>query len=136
MLSGKYRGQEKPDLKSRIGIQAAVALPRYWFDDALRMIDVTVEAASRLGKTPSQVALSWLFGDPRITAAIIGARSADQVAENLDAGDYDLPAAVQDELTATMPLKLGYPYEWTSVTFPGTFGGRAERTPTNLQQLP
>src|SRR5690606_17462052 len=42
MLSGKYRGQDKPDLASRIGIQAAIALPRYWFDDALRMIDVLV----------------------------------------------------------------------------------------------
>jgi aryl-alcohol dehydrogenase-like predicted oxidoreductase len=135
MLSGKYRGQDKPDLASRIGIQAAITLPRYWFDDALKMIDVTVETAARLGKTPSQVSLSWLFGDARITAAIIGARSAEQVGENLEAGDYELPAEERDELTATMPLKLGYPYEWTSVNFPNTFG-KAEREPAHVQRLP
>jgi 1-deoxyxylulose-5-phosphate synthase len=135
MLSGKYRGQDKPDLTSRIGIQAAITLPRYWFDDALKMIDATVEAAMKLGKTPSQVALSWLFGDPRITAAIIGARSEDQVAENLEAGDYDLPLEVRDELTAAMPLKPGYPYEWTTINFASTFG-RAELEPAHRQRLP
>jgi 1-deoxyxylulose-5-phosphate synthase len=135
MLSGKYRGQDKPDLTSRIGIQAAITLPRYWFDDALKMIDATVEAAVKLGKTPSQVALSWLFGDPRVTAAIIGARSEQQVAENLEAGDYDLPAEIRDELTAAMPLKLGYPYEWTTINFASTFG-RAEREPVHTQSLP
>jgi hypothetical protein len=34
-----------------------------------------------------------------------------------------------------MPLKLGYPYEWTSVNFTGTFG-RAEREPAHMQSLP
>jgi 1-deoxyxylulose-5-phosphate synthase len=135
MLSGKYRGQDKPDLSSRIGIQAAITLPRYWFDDALTMIDATVEAAMKLGKTPSQVALSWLFGDPRVTAAIIGARSEEQVGENLEAGDYDLPAEIRDELTAAMPLKLGYPYEWTTINFASTFG-RAELEPAHTQLLP
>src|SRR5690606_28674303 len=60
MLSGKYRGLDRPDEKTRIGIQAAITLPRYWFDDALRMIEVLVETAAGLGRTPSQVALSWL----------------------------------------------------------------------------
>jgi aryl-alcohol dehydrogenase-like predicted oxidoreductase len=135
MLSGKYRGQDKPDLKSRIGIQAAITLPRYWFDDALKMIDATVSVADRLGKTPSQVALSWLFGDHRVTAAIIGARNAAQVKENLAAGDFDLSPETRQELTDAMPLKLGYPYEWTSINLPGTFG-KAERDPTHVQRLP
>ena len=92
MLSGKYRGKDKPDLKSRIGLQASITLPRYWFDDALKMIDVLADVAARIGKTPSQVALSWLLGDRRVTAAIVGARSAEQISENLGAGDFDLPA--------------------------------------------
>jgi aryl-alcohol dehydrogenase-like predicted oxidoreductase len=135
MLSGKYRGQDKPDLKSRIGIQASITLPRYWFDDALKMIDATVEAADKLGKTPSQVALSWLFGDHRVTAAIIGARNAMQVKENLEAGDFDLPVETRQALTDAMPLKLGYPYEWTSLNLTSTFG-KAEREPGHVQRLP
>lgn len=135
LLSGKYRDKDKPDAKSRIGFQAAVALPRYWFDDALKMIDLVVEVAARLDRTPSQVALSWLLGDRRVTAAIIGARSADQVAENLVAGEFDLPAEIRQELTDAMPLKLGYPYEWMAVNLTNTFG-KSEFEPVHTQRLP
>jgi aryl-alcohol dehydrogenase-like predicted oxidoreductase len=135
MLSGKYRDQATPDAQSRIGIQSAITLPRYWFDDALKMIDKLVEVAARLGHTPAQVALSWLFGDRRVTAAIIGARRVEQVAENLAAGDLDLPSEVWDELTATMPLKLGYPFEWTDINVRSTFGA-AEFEPRHTVKIP
>ncbi len=46
MLSGKYRDQEKPDAQSRIGLQAAITLPRYWFEDSLKLIDLLVETAA------------------------------------------------------------------------------------------
>ena len=135
MLTGKYREKDKPDEASRIGFQASVALPRYWFDDALKLIDLVVETAGKLGKTPSQVALSWLLGDARVTAAIIGARRIEQVEENLVAGDYDLPEDERRKLTEAMPLKLGYPYEWMATNMPGTFG-QAELTPPHATWLP
>jgi aryl-alcohol dehydrogenase-like predicted oxidoreductase len=135
MLSGKYRGQDKPDLKSRIGIQAAITLPRYWFDDALKMIDVLADVSQRIGKTPSQVALSWLLGDDRITAAIVGARSAEQIGENLEAGEFDLPVEIRKELTDAMPLKLGYPYEWQALNL-GNALGKEEAKPRHVQRLP
>ena len=135
MLSGKYRGADKPDAQSRLGLQAAITLPRYWFDDALKMIDVLVETADELGKAPAQVALSWLLGDQRVTAAIIGARNADQVGENLEAGDYDLPAEVRQKLTDAMPLKLGYPYEWMAGNLTKAFGV-AEQPPRHEERLP
>jgi len=135
MLTGKYREKEKPDADSRIGKQAAIQLPRYWFDDSLKMIDMVVETAKELGKTPSQVALSWLFGDRRVTCAIIGARRVDQVAENMDAGDFDLPEDIRNKLTDTMPLKLGYPYDWMMGSMPNTFS-QHEFKPNHTQQLP
>jgi 1-deoxyxylulose-5-phosphate synthase len=135
MLTGKYRDKDKPDADTRIGIQAAIALPRYWFEDALKMIDLVVETATKLGKTPSQVALSWLLGDTRVTAAIIGARRVEQVAENLEAGDFDLPTEIRQQLTDAMPLKLGYPYEWMATNLPGTFG-KAELEPAHTERLP
>lgn len=135
MLSGKYRAQERPDEKSRIGIQAAITLPRYWFDDALKMIDKTAEVAGRLGRTPSQVALSWLLGDARVTAAIVGARRVEQIAENLAAGDFDLPGEVRQELTDAMPLKLGYPYEWTAGNTPNNLA-KGELEPAHMVRQP
>ncbi len=135
LLTGKYRGTDAPDAQSRIGIQAAVTLPRYWFDDALKMVDALAAVAARIDRTPSQVALSWLFGDARVTAAIVGARRAGQLKENLVAGSFDLPAELRQELTDAMPLKLGYPYEWTAINLPGALG-RAEADPAHVERLP
>ena len=135
MLTGKYRDKDKPDADTRIGIQASITLPRYWFEDSLKLIDLVVETAKELGKTPSQVALSWLFGDKRVTAAIIGARRVDQVAENMEAGDFDLPTDIRQKLTDAMPLKLGYPYEWMSTNLPGTFS-HPEFEPNHTVHLP
>jgi len=135
MLSGKYRQQEKPDANSRIGIQAAITLPRYWFEDSLKMIDTVAEVATELGRTPSQVALSWLFGDSRVTAAIVGARRVEQVAENLVGGDFDLPADVRQRLTDAMPLKLGYPYEWMAGNLTSNFS-KVEIEPRHTMRLP
>jgi 1-deoxyxylulose-5-phosphate synthase len=59
----------------------------------------------------------------------------EQVAENLEAGDFDLPAEARQELTDAMALKLGYPYEWTATNFPNTFG-KAEAAPPHMQRLP
>lgn len=135
MLSGKYRGADKPDPNSRIGIQAQITMGRYWFDEALKMIDRVGDIADKLGKTPSQVALSWLFGDPRVTAAIIGARTVEQVAENMEAGDFDLPTDIRKDLTDAMPMKLGYPHEWTDINVNATFG-KAEAEPRHTTRIP
>jgi aryl-alcohol dehydrogenase-like predicted oxidoreductase len=93
------------------------------------------DVAERLGYTSSQVALSWLFGDHRVAAAIIGARNAEQVDENLKAGEIDLPAEVREELTNALPLALGYPFEWTENNLKATFG-KAEFAPNHLVRLP
>ncbi len=135
MLTGKYRNQSQPDAQSRMGIQASITMPRYWFEDALKLVDLVVEIAGKLDKTPSQVALSWLLGDRRVTAAIVGARSVDQIGENLVAGDFDLPAESRRELTDAMPLNLGYPYEWMALTFPNAFS-KAEFEPPHTMRLP
>jgi aryl-alcohol dehydrogenase-like predicted oxidoreductase len=134
MLSGKYRGQDKPEAGTRHGHQQAILVGRYWSDDAAKMVDAVVAAAEELGKTPSQVALSWLFGDPRITAAIVGARRVDQITENLDAGDFDLPLELRRQLTNAMPLPMGYPYEWTTTSGPTL--KRGELDPVHLVRMP
>ena len=115
MLSGKYAGQSAPAEGTRHGIQRAIVENRYWFDEVRQLVDKVVEIAGRIGRTPSQVALSWLFGDARVTAAIVGARRIEQLTENLAAGDFELEADVRAELTDAMPLRLGYPHEWTSL---------------------
>ena len=129
MLSGKYRGQNKPPEGTRHGHQTAIVEDRYWFDDALKMVETVVAVAGRIGKSPSQVALSWLFGDARVTAAIVGARRVEQISENMEAGEFDLPAEVRQELTDAMPLKLGYPHEWVNLNAPASLDKGEIRPP-------
>jgi aryl-alcohol dehydrogenase-like predicted oxidoreductase len=135
MLSGKYRGQNKPPEGTRHGQQAKILEERYWFDEGLRVVEALVKVAERIGKTPSQVALSWLFGDARVTAAIVGARRAEQLTENLVSGDFDLDADVRQELSDAVGFRLGYPYEWTAVNgMPALTKG--EQEPAHMVRIP
>ena len=135
LLTGKYRGQAQADPNSRHGKNAKAYVSRYWWDEALKLVDTVVEVAGELGKTPTQVALAWLLGDDRVTAPIVGARSAEQIIDSLGAGDFDLPAEARIRLTDAMPLPLGYPKEWMEGSFPGTFK-HAEVDPRHTQRLP
>jgi len=135
MLTGKYQGQEAPDPDTRFGKNARVYLPRYWWDDARALVDEVVEIAKDLGKTPAQIALSWLLGDRRIVAPIVGARTVDQILDNLVAGDFDLPVELHARLTDKMPIAHGYPKEWMDGSFPHTFR-HAEFLPQHAQRLP
>ena len=135
LLTGKYRGQSQPDPNSRHGKNAKAYVSRYWWDEALKLVDTVVEVADQVGRTPTQVALAWLLGDDRVTAPIVGARSAEQIVDSLGAGEFDLPAEVRDRLTNAMPLQLGYPKDWMEGSFPGTFK-HAENDPRHTQKLP
>ena len=136
MLTGKYRGQEKPDPDSRLGMKASVYLERYWWDDALKLVDLVSETAGELGVTPSQAALSWLVGDERVTAPIVGARTVEQLTENLLAGEFDLPGEVRTRLTDALPLRPGYPKDWMVNSFAWTYEHPAEFEPRHAQRLP
>lgn len=138
LLTGKYRGHEKPEPDSRFGKQWNIYMDRYWFDGAIKQVDTVVKVAESLGKTPAQVSLSWLLSDSRVTAPIIGVRTLEQLEDNLVVGDWDLPEDARDELTDSMPLPLGYPKDWTANSFQGTFGTdkRSEMSPRHEQRLP
>ncbi len=54
------------------------------------------DLAHRRGQTVSQLALTWVLRDPRVTSALIGVSAAEQLRENIQA--VDAPALSQDEL--------------------------------------
>ena len=49
-------------------------------------IDVLVEIGEAYGVSAAQVALAWLLGRPAVTSVVVGARTDDQLADNLSAG--------------------------------------------------
>ena len=65
-------------------------------DDVLRRVRALNEIAQRRGQKLAQLALQWALRDSRVTSAVIGASSVEQLDTNLDALD-DAPLT-DDEL--------------------------------------
>ena len=55
------------------------------------------DIAQRRGQKLAQLALQWAIRDPRVTSAVIGASSVEQLDTNLDALDF--PDLTEEELT-------------------------------------
>jgi L-glyceraldehyde 3-phosphate reductase len=56
-------------------------------DDVLRRVRALNDLAATRGQALAQMALQWVLRDPRVTSAVIGASSVEQLDTNLDALD-------------------------------------------------
>ena len=65
-------------------------------DDVLERVRALNGIAERRGQKLAQLALQWVLRDPRVTSAVIGASSVEQLDTNLDA--LDAPSLTDDEL--------------------------------------
>jgi aryl-alcohol dehydrogenase-like predicted oxidoreductase len=108
LLSGKYRrGEEQPEGRQLSGWGE----PPVRDEEALySVVDVLLRVAETLQVSAAQVALAWLLGRPGVTSAIIGARTDEQLADNLAAADLELADDQRAMLDAAGPPPLLYPY--------------------------
>lgn len=114
-LSGKYERDVPPTGSTRLGEnpergmeawKARNADERTW-----RVLDAVAEVAEAHSTSASQVALAWLGAQPAVTSVILGARTIEQLVDNLAAVDLDLSADELQRLTdASAPQMDGYPY--------------------------
>ncbi|TDX08333.1 aldo/keto reductase [Kribbella sp. VKM Ac-2566] len=108
-LSGKYkRGMDGPLAGTRVeanGSWHSRATPETW-----SVIDEVLAIADEVDRTPAQVALRWLLQRPGVTAPIFGARTVDQLRDNLGATGWSLAPDQLDRLTEVSDRPLPYPY--------------------------
>ncbi len=114
-LSGKYSRDVAPTGATRLGEnpdrgmeawEARNANERTW-----RVIDAVTEIADAHGASSSQVALAWLCAQPAVTSVILGARTVDQLTDNLGAVGVRLAPEEMRRLTdASAPTIDDYPY--------------------------
>ena len=102
VLTGKYERDETPPAGTRAGDYARFA-ERYLEAAAFDVVDEVVAVAAAVGATPAQVALAWLLHHPDVTAPIVGARTVDQLEEDLGATAVDLGDDEVERLTAARP---------------------------------
>mgnify|MGYP001332465783 CR=1 FL=1 len=62
-----------------------------------------VEYAQGAGMDPVTLAVAWCTSHPAVTAAIVGARSAAQVAPALAAGSFEMTPDMREQITALSP---------------------------------
>jgi aryl-alcohol dehydrogenase-like predicted oxidoreductase len=109
LLSGKYRrDQPNPEGTRRF---AGWDEPPVYDEDALyAVIDVLVEVAAARGVSAAQVALAWLLGRPAVTSVIVGARTDEQLADNLAAAELTLTDEQRARLDQVSQPPLRYPH--------------------------
>jgi aryl-alcohol dehydrogenase-like predicted oxidoreductase len=74
------------------------------------IVDALVEIGEGHGVSAAQVALAWLMGRPGVTSLIVGARTEEQLADNLAAAELALTADERKRLDAVSAPPLLYPY--------------------------
>jgi len=114
-LTGKYERDVAPTGASRLGEnpkrgmeawQARNADPRTW-----AVIAAVTSIAEAHEATASQVAIAWLLTRPAMTSVILGARTVDQLVDNLGATDLELsPDEIARLTDASAPDADDYPY--------------------------
>jgi aryl-alcohol dehydrogenase-like predicted oxidoreductase len=98
VLTGKYTRANHGQQKASRGERVTNSLD----DRTYAIIDELSRIATQLDTTPSRVALAWVKSRPGVTSTIIGARTIQQLDDNLGGADLALAAdhiAKLDELS-------------------------------------
>jgi aryl-alcohol dehydrogenase-like predicted oxidoreductase len=114
-LSGKFERGKPPQGGTRLG-EKAERFARYDLERNWRILEAVRGVAKELGTSPSAVSLAWLLAKPQVTSVIFGARTAEQLDENLQAAEIELTARQVDVLDQASAFELGYPYEFIKAT--------------------
>ena len=113
-LSGKYSRDSAPTGATRLGEdpnRGVEAYSRRNSDRTWRILEALQGVATDLAVPPARVALRWLADRPGVTAPLLGARSADQLRDNLMASDLQLDDAQRAQLDqVSAPMTPDYPY--------------------------
>jgi aryl-alcohol dehydrogenase-like predicted oxidoreductase len=109
LLSGKYRRGRDAPAGSR-GVTDWDEPPVYDEDKLYDTIEALVEVAEGRGVSAAQVALAWLLGRPSISSIVVGARTDEQLANNLEASDLTLSDDERNRLEEVSRPPLIYPY--------------------------
>ncbi|WP_112236501.1 aldo/keto reductase [Kribbella monticola] len=114
-LTGKYSFDEEPTGATRLGEDPNRGVESWHRRSKNQRVREVVDAVRRIaearGISMAQVALAWLVDRPAVTSVILGARTTEQLDDNLAAADLHLTdeeRAALDE--ASDPGAADYPY--------------------------
>ncbi len=109
LMSGKYRRDQRPSGGSR-QLTDWDEPPVYDQERLYDTVEVLLAIGADRGVSAAQVALAYLLGKPAVTSLIVGARTSEQLTDNLAAADLVLSAEERDQLDKVSAPPLIYPY--------------------------
>jgi aryl-alcohol dehydrogenase-like predicted oxidoreductase len=117
---GKLTGRIRRGQPAQPGTRAhdiAGTGPHFEEERLFRIVDALIAIADETGKTVPQVALNWLLTRPTVANVIIGARSEEQLVENIGAVGWTLNGEQVAALDAASDAPAAYPV-WHQRDFP------------------
>lgn len=113
-LTGKYKQDQRPTGATRLGDDPKRGVEAYDVrnnERTWRIIHELTAIADELERPASHVALAWLLARPGVASVLLGARTIDQLNDNLAAADLVLDDGQLDRLTRVSAIDLPpYPY--------------------------
>ena len=109
LLSGKYR-RGKPAPEGSRHLTDWNEPPVHNEEQLYDIVEALVEIAQTHNASAAQVALAYVLGRPGVTSLIIGARTEDQLKDNLGAANLKLTSEEQARLDKISAPRLLYPY--------------------------
>ena len=110
-LSGKYAKDQPPPAGVRLD-KWKDRFADYDTERGWRTLDAVGAIAKDKRTTPAAVALAWLLAKPAVTSVIFGARSLEQLDDNLRAVDVKLSPEDVQTLDDASAFEVGYPYKF------------------------
>lgn len=112
-LSGKYKKGMQPPKGARLDKWAErfknFDTPRNW-----KILEALEAVSKDLDATCAQVALAWLLNKKTVASVIFGARSLQQLEDNLQAASLTLSEPHMQALDEASAYEVGYPYNFIS----------------------
>ncbi len=113
-LSGKYRRDQRPSGRTRLGEDPGRGMEAYdrrGSDRTWRVIDAVETIAENRAISMAEVALAWVNNRPGVVSTILGARTTQQLDTNLRAAGLALSTEEQAVLDEASDLQAtDYPY--------------------------
>jgi aryl-alcohol dehydrogenase-like predicted oxidoreductase len=110
ILSGKYNRDDstlgRAKLRGKVG------------DHDLSIAAEVIKIADEIGRTPAQVALNWVRQGEGVIVPLVGARTREQLDENLGCLEFELEAEQKQRLDDASRIELGFPHDFLREMIP------------------
>jgi aryl-alcohol dehydrogenase-like predicted oxidoreductase len=104
VLTGKYN--RDPEARGRAALRGRVK------ERDLGIAAEVVKVAQEIGRTPAQVALTWVRCREGVVIPLVGARTIAQLGDNLGCLEFELAPEHVERLDEVSRIELGFPHDF------------------------